>query len=286
MTSGIDAAGGIPGHIRKAFKSIDRFLPVVDIVIELLDSRMPFSSRIQGLVARLEKTSLLVFGKADLAEPRKTKEWMTWFENHGQPCATFRTDDPQSGKALVEKIRTMAKETISPTRKVRRMMIVGIPNVGKSTLINVLAGRKAARVANLPGVTRNIQWIKLPGELELLDLPGILDFSLLRRGNVLRLINTLPGPDDDPIESAGLLAKLLKEAGLSQHIPHLATTVGLESFLEAYSKELNFIGKGSTPDLRRAALDVLKKFQKGVFGPLTLETPDMLESLENKALPA
>jgi ribosome biogenesis GTPase A len=268
--------GELPGHIRKAFRSIERFVPVVDIIIELLDARMPLSGRINGLTARLGKTPLVVLGKADLADPVKTKAWENWFMNQGIACISFNCHSAGSCKRILAKVQDMVLESDSRIgRSVRRAMIIGIPNVGKSTLINTLAGRKAARVANIPGVTRSIQWIKLTGKLELLDLPGILDFSLLRKGNLLRLINTIPGPNEDPLELVGQLFTLLREKNLLTSLPGLAgAEKGVTSFLESYGRAKNFVVRGGDPDIRRAALDVIKRFQDGLFGSVTLEMPE------------
>ena len=168
----------IPGHIRKAFKSVDQYLPVVDVIVELVDARMPNGSRLKDFVKRLGKTSVIALAKSDLADEGETRRWLERFRNEGQACLAVDCRNRSSVKNLAEMIRnaafTLKPGQKAPLRKVRRVMIIGVPNVGKSTLINSLAGRSAARAANMPGVTRSIQWIKLPGELELLDLPVFL----------------------------------------------------------------------------------------------------------------
>jgi len=272
-------AAELPGHIKKAFRSIERFLPVVDFLIELLDARMPSASRIHGLVDRLGKPSVVVLGKADLADPAETRAWCELYQRQGLVCLPLNAKDHGSIKKLAQKIRAFAA-TLSRgprTRTLRRMMVVGIPNVGKSTLINALAGRKAARVANLPGVTRNIQWVKLEGDLELLDLPGILDFSAARRSDILRLINCMPGVDDDPGTLADRLYQLLQQDGrVAKLLPGLPAVRTVEEFLAAYAQDRRFLGAGGHPDHRRAALDFVKRFQNGSFGGITLESPTRL----------
>jgi ribosome biogenesis GTPase A len=182
-------------------------------------------------------------------------------------------NDRREIKRLLTLLREMPLKRRSQTgRKFRRIMVVGIPNVGKSSLINVLAGRHAARTANVPGVTRNIQWIKLPGEIELLDLPGILDFALLRRGDLLRLINTIPGPEEDPERQAGVLIEALCRTGASACVPGLAEGRSRPGdFLLEYARSRNFLGRGGCPDVERGSRDFLKRFQQGGFGRITLE---------------
>ncbi|MBF0409210.1 MAG: ribosome biogenesis GTPase YlqF [Candidatus Riflebacteria bacterium] len=282
-------AQDLPGHIRKAFKSIERFLPVVDLIIELLDARMPFSSRLNGLVDRLKKKSLLVLGKADLADPSETDRWCHYFSSNGTPAVALEAKNPDSVKDLRDLVRKITS-SISETRgnKARRVMVIGIPNVGKSTLINALCKRHSARVANLPGVTRNIQWIKILEDMELLDLPGILDFALLKRGKLLRLINTLPGREMDPVDTAGSLFDLLVQTGNSEILKEyflppedFKNSPKFDTFLNVYSEKMNFLAKLGVADTRRGATDFIKRFQNASFGRVTLERIEDIEKAED-----
>jgi len=267
----------LPGHILKAFRSIERFIPVVDLIIELVDARLPQASRIEGLVRKLDKPSLIVLGKADLADPEATRTWIEHHERVGQPALALNAKQAASVKQLSSRIRQVATAVSTRLSKCRRLMVIGIPNVGKSTLINALAGRKAARVANLPGVTRSIQWVKLHGELELLDLPGVLDFRLLRQGEILRLINTLPGQTEDIEQDAVHLLDTLRRCGKAALVPDFSHNTGsTRDFLPLYAAAMNFRIGGGAPDLNRAATDLIKRFQSGGFGRVTLETPDAL----------
>ncbi|MBF0545840.1 MAG: 50S ribosome-binding GTPase [Candidatus Riflebacteria bacterium] len=263
----------LPGHIKKAFRSIERFLPVVDLIIELLDARMPFSSRLDGFVKKLGKASILILGKADLADPNETRKWQDYFKSHEEIALQLNAKNPSSVKSLKEDIKNLViKSPKSSFNKTKRIMVIGIPNVGKSTLINALSGRKAARVANLPGVTKSIQWVKILGEMELLDLPGILDFGLLKRGEILRMINTLPGKDDDPLLTAKNLFDVSMQGGYGKIFSeYLTDSSDFEKFIEKYSEKMNFLGKQGVVDCRRGSIDFVKRFQSAGLGKITLE---------------
>lgn len=269
----------IPGHIKKAFKSIDRFLPVVDVIVELVDARMPEGSRLAGYTDRLGKQTVIVLGKSDLADKKETRKWVDRYKSEGHICVALDARKKSSVKKLAEIVKKSAFSDSggkkAPDRKVRRAMIIGIPNVGKSTLINTLAGRKAARSANIPGLTRDVQWIKLAGKLELLDLPGVLDYRLLGRGNILKLINTIPGKDQECFEQAVLLCKILVASKYESCIPGLAEAQGkFDTFLDEYAQKMNFVIRGGEPDLQRAAANLIKRFQSGKFGQVTIEVAD------------
>ena len=269
----------LPGHIRKAFKSVERYLPVVDVIVELVDSRMPNGSRLKDFVGKLGKVSVIALSKSDLANQNSTKGWIEKYKKEGFSCVALDCRDRNSVKNLSKIIRNAVAKTSEgknvPMRKVRRVMIIGIPNVGKSTLINSLAGRAAARAANMPGVTRSVQWIKISGELELLDLPGILDYGLLRRGDLLKLINTIPGRDDDTYTKAKNLCRILYLTGNEHIIPDYGLyNHNFDKFISEYARKMNFVIKGGNPDLQRATNDIVKRFQNGGFGRVTLESPD------------
>ncbi|MFJ8261556.1 ribosome biogenesis GTPase YlqF [Rummeliibacillus sp. NPDC094406] len=170
-----------PGHMAKARRQVTENLKFVDIIFELIDARLPMSSRNPMLDEVIhQKTRLLILNKADMADEAQTKKWIAFFEQQGHKAIAINSLD---GKGL-KQVTKAAQELLADkwermkakglkTRAIRAM-IVGIPNVGKSTLINRLAKKNVAKTGNMPGVTRSQQWIKVGKELELLDTPGIL----------------------------------------------------------------------------------------------------------------
>lgn len=170
-----------PGHMAKARRQVTENLKLVDIVFELIDARLPMSSRNPMLDDIIhQKKRLLILNKADMADETQTKRWIQFFEEKGHKAVAVNSLDSKGLKrvtkaaedVLAEKWNRMRKKGLKP--RAIRAMIVGIPNVGKSTMINRLAKKNIARTGNMPGVTKSQQWIKVGKELELLDTPGIL----------------------------------------------------------------------------------------------------------------
>ena len=170
-----------PGHMAKARRQVTEKLKLVDIIFELIDARLPLSSRnpmIDEVIG--QKTRLLILNKADMADDHQTKKWIRYFEERGHRAVAINSFEGKglqlvttaAKELLAEKWERMASRGIKP--RAIRAMIVGIPNVGKSTLINRLAKKNLAKTGNMPGVTKAQQWIKVEKELELLDTPGIL----------------------------------------------------------------------------------------------------------------
>ena len=170
-----------PGHMAKAKREVSEKLKFVDIVFELVDARLPLSSRNPLLNQILQqKPRIMLLNKADLADPKQTKQWIEYFKAQGILALAINAQENQGVKqilplakeALAEKIARDKARGLKP--RAIRAMIIGIPNVGKSTLLNRLVGKKIAQTGNKPGVTKGQQWLKLGNELELLDTPGIL----------------------------------------------------------------------------------------------------------------
>ncbi|MDN6162048.1 MAG: ribosome biogenesis GTPase YlqF [Atopostipes sp.] len=170
-----------PGHMAKAVRQLKEKLPLVDIVFELVDARIPEASRNPVLKEIIEgKPSILILMKPDLADPQITRQWIEYYEEHGMKAVTFNgkshRDIPKIIEAAEEVLsdQTAKRESKGLKERAMRAVSIGVPNVGKSTLINRFAGKNIARTGNRPGMTQAQQWIKYKKEIELLDIPGIL----------------------------------------------------------------------------------------------------------------
>ena len=204
-----------PGHMAKAHRMIREQLKLVDVVIELLDARLPHSSAnpvIESIIAG--KPRVVALNKADLAEPEWTEKWMTAFRNKGCPVIGLETLSGAGSKQLINRVEAAAKDKLAglAAKGIRpravRAMILGIPNVGKSSLINRLLGTATARTGDKPGVTRGQQWLKIGKCLELLDTPGVLWPKLEDQEVAFKLAIT-GAISDDAVDLAKVVERLV-----------------------------------------------------------------------------
>lgn len=274
-----------PGHMAKAGRQVKEDLKLVDAVIEILDARIPASSRnpdINEIVGG--KPRLIILNKSDLANPVSTKRWEDFFSKTG--CLAVAVDS-MSGRGLREVPGLIQQLTapkmaslVSSGRRPRpaRCMVLGIPNVGKSFFINKLVGRRAAKAENRPGVTRGRQWIKVAGNLELMDTPGILWPKLGDSGVSFHLAVTgaIKEAVFDLNDVAGELLKWLAEnypEAIRERYKLEELPEGPEALLEAVGAKRGFFNSGGTVDTSKAAKTVLKEFRGGKLGRFTLEEP-------------
>ncbi|AQP52973.1 ribosome biogenesis GTPase YlqF [Vagococcus penaei] len=234
-----------PGHMAKARREVAEKLKLVDIVYEIVDARLPISSRNPMLDSVIQqKPRLVLLNKGDLADPVQSKEWQSYFESQGLYCMTINASQGKgvnkiiikSKEILAEKIERQKARGIKP--RAIRAMCIGIPNVGKSTLLNRLAKKNMARTGNTPGVTKGQQWLKSGGDLELLDTPGIL----------------WPKFDDELIGKKLALTGAIKDTLL--HMDDLAL-FGLSFFQEHYPNQLAERYKFTNDELQLAPVDLL-----------------------------
>lgn len=275
-----------PGHMSKARRILKENLKLVDVVIEVVDARIPYSSRnpvLEELAG--QKPLLVVLNKADLADPGLTARWETHFRNRGLKALSV---DSVRG-AGIGRITLAVKEMAGPKTvslgssgrlpRPPRCVIVGIPNVGKSFLINRLAGRKSAKTGNKPGVTRGQQWIRI-GEVDLLDTPGILwpKFDDPEVGFRLAVTGAIKEQVFDLEAVAGRLAGWLAEScpdSLKKRYGIEAPDNGsAEELLALIGKSRGLIVQGGRVDTYKAAVLLLKEFREGALGRFTLESPD------------
>ena len=275
-----------PGHMTKAQRMIEENLSLVDAVCEILDARIPYSSRNPD-IDRLagDKPRLVILNRVDLADPQMTARWRKYFESRG--LAILETD-AKSGKGVgsfapavrwLLKDKLAAYEAKGQVGRPLRVMILGIPNVGKSTFINRVAGRKAAIAGDKPGVTRGKQWIIIDQGLDLLDTPGILwpKFDSQEVGEMLAITNAIKADVLDK-ETLGanfmlrlreLYPKAIEERYKFVPDPDMN---GFE-LLEQAAKKRGFLVSRGEYDIERMANTLLGEYHDGKLGCLTLEAP-------------
>ncbi|MCR5695155.1 MAG: ribosome biogenesis GTPase YlqF [Clostridia bacterium] len=298
-----------PGHMAKARKTLEENLKLVNIVIELCDARLPYSSRnpaIDRIIGK--KPRVLVFNKADLADPVQSEYWMDYYKKQG---FTMVFTDAKAGdgvkkviaavnKAMEEKVnRSLERGRIATTLYA---MVVGIPNVGKSSFVNKVAGKAAAKTGDRPGVTREKQWLSMGEDIYLLDTPGLLWPRIDNQFAAMRLAAS-GAVKDEVVDTGELCAFLLTfidshypgalEARYGIRIPETEefedtgyvteTILGAErlakglAILEACGKARGCLVKGGSVDLGRAAALVLDDYRAGKIGKISLDFPEVLD---------
>ena len=276
-----------PGHMTKAQRMIGESMRLVDAVCELLDARIPSASRNPD-VERLtgDKPHLLILNRTDLADPAITALWRSHFRAQGY---TVLETDARSGtgvKQFSAAVREVLKDKISVLEekgqgsRPLRVMILGIPNVGKSTFINQLAGRRAAAAGDKPGVTRGKQWIAVEGGLELLDTPGILwpKFDSQEVGEALALTNAIKADVIDRTALAANFMLRLREIYPGKIEERYKFTPDPEKngyeLLEDAGRKRGFLVSGGEINFERTAKMLLDEFRSGAIGKITLERPE------------
>lgn len=274
-----------PGHMTKTRRQIEADLKLVDAVCEIVDARIPVSSRNPDIDTICgTKPRIIVLNRMDLADPVATKKWSQWFQSRGMAvistdCKTKRGISdftPAARRACAEKLqRDAAKGMNRPLR----VMVVGIPNVGKSTLINQISGRKGAKAENRPGVTRGKQWVTVDNGLQLLDTPGILwpKFEDPEVGMMLAFTGAVKEGVIDIEELACRLMELLLKyypETLSERykVEAPAETPGYE-LLEMAGRKRGYLLSGGEIHTERMAKVLLDEFRSGKLGKFTLEMP-------------
>ena len=273
-----------PGHMTKAKRMMQENIKLIDLVIELVDARIPVSSRNPDIdELGKNKSRLILLNKADLAEDKWNDAWAEYFREKGFFVVKVNSKKGGGLKSIQGVIQEACKEKMERDRKRGilnrpvRAMVVGIPNVGKSTFINALAGKACAKTGNKPGVTKGKQWIRLNKQVELLDTPGILwpKFEDQEVGLRLAFIGSIK---DEILNTEELAAELIKF--LNANYPGvLEEKYGVEPSDDAYvllagiARSRNCFLKGSELDTEKAALLLLDDFRNGKLGRLTLEYP-------------
>jgi ribosome biogenesis GTPase A len=275
-----------PGHMAKTRRLLSENLKLIDVVIELLDARIPKSSKNPEIDTIINnKARVVILNKSDLADSQVLTEWVKWYKHKGSPVIPVDSIKGTGIKQLKDALKFLMKERIERDRQRGRIfrpirtMIVGIPNVGKSALINKIAGKAVAVTGDRPGVTRSKQWIRINPEIELLDTPGILwpkfDDPVVARN--LAYTGAIKDEIMDVVELSALLAKELSLSYKTQFEKRykLTDTDSMTGYqlLEAAGRKRGCILSGGEIDYNRIAVILLDEFRGGKIGRISLERP-------------
>lgn len=277
-----------PGHMAKTRRLIEENLKMIDVVVEILDSRIPYSGRnpyFNDIIKN--KPRLIVMNKADLSDKELTVKWIEWYKNQGITVIPISCATGQGINKITSEARALIQDKIDRDKEKGRtrtlkIMMVGIPNVGKSSLINRLVGKAAAQTGDRPGVTKGKQWIRIKGDVELLDTPGILAPKFEDQEIAKKLAYS--GAIKDEIMDTELLAYSLCSFLAKNYAEMLCARYKLDSvdglegyeILEKIGKKRGFVVSGGEIDTERAANMLLDELRGAKIGKITLESPDEL----------
>ncbi len=282
MENSVNPINWYPGHMAKTKRLLAEQIRKIDLVLELCDARLPHSSR-NPVLRQLasQKKRIVLLNKADLADPEETAKWLQIIRQDGTEAYAISSVKLNS-KELIQMIRKATKESIDKAlqrgiRKTVKVMILGVPNVGKSTLINSLRGKGVARTGDRPGVTKSNQWIQISPYLELMDTPGML-WPRLDDQEAARKLCYIGSIKDDIADPYLLALSLLEEleeccpAAVTGRFHTESAELKGEELMDAVCKGRRWLLKGNEYDYDRAARIVLDEFRSGKLGRITLET--------------
>ena len=271
-----------PGHMAKARRQLIENLKLIDVVVEIVDARAPRATRNPDFDDLFkEKKRVVLLNKSDLASPSETKSWIAAYKAQDISAIEFVATNSAKKKAALDLIQKAAEEKIQKSlekgiKKTVRVMVVGIPNVGKSTFINRIAGTNRALVGDKPGVTKGQQWVKITPYLELMDTPGLL-WPKLEDPQLARHVAYIGSIKDDIMDTEELAALLLSDLmkvcpdELIARYKKLERDMTPEELLEGVCRSRGFMMGGGNFDTERAAKIVLDEFRGGKIARVTLD---------------
>ena len=279
-----------PGHMTKTKRLIAENLKLIDIVIELVDARAPFSSKNPDIdVLANNKPKIVIMNKIDLANSEITNQWTKWYENQGARVVQVNSINGSGVSKVIQVAQELMKDKIEADRKRGRInrpiraMIVGIPNVGKSTFINKLVGKSSAKTGDRPGVTRGKQWIRIRKGFEMLDTPGIL-WPKFEDQQVALNLGFIGAIKDDILDvvtlSYALIAHLNKiepDAIKNRYKVEIAPKESSDMIFDKIARKRGFIISGGEIDDLRTAQILLDEFRGGKLGYISVESPENIE---------
>ena len=270
-----------PGHMAKTKREIKEKIDLIDIVFEVIDARIPYSSKnkdIDDIVKN--KPRVIIMTKIDLCDINKTNKWVKYYENMGYIVITMDLVNNPNMKIIFDKIKPIIDEInnkrISKGLKIRRarVLVVGVPNVGKSTLINRLVGKKSTNVGNKPGVTKNLEWIRINDKLELLDTPGIL-WPRLDDYDIAHNLASMTAIKEEVLDSEDIAIYIIKKM-LNDYSENIINRYNITEkddilvILDQIGKKIGAIRNNET-DYDRVYLKVIKDLQDGYLGRVTFD---------------
>ena len=275
-----------PGHMRKAESQLSSYVKLVDLIVEVVDARAPMASQNPTLSSLFSgKKRILLLSKSDWADPEVTKKWLEHFQKEGTAATAGNLKEGKIVNLLKQCSAPLIAEKRAKEQKLGmksqplRLMVVGVPNVGKSTFINAFKGKGKAKVGNIAGYTRSEQWIRVSPEFLLLDTPGILPMNYAdgRKAVILALLGTMRENVLPTEDLADALYGYLKE----RYPDALQKRFGIAGIRETpFDEALSFIAnkrgllEGGVPSPSRAAYLLFKEFKDGLLGPYSLEEPN------------
>ena len=280
-----------PGHMAKAKRLLADQIARTDLIVELCDARLPFSSRNPDLEKMIgNRNHILFLNKADLADPAVTEQWLKYFRAQGIPAWAITANNNRA-KESIRRINEATADIVKKyadrgVRKGMKVMVIGVPNVGKSTYINHLHGSGITQTGDRPGVTKANQWVKIGPYLDLMDSPGLL-WPRLDDQTAARRLCYIGSVKDDVVDLAMLTIHLLqdllavKPESVAERFHLTDPTVRGADLLDAVCRGRGFLLKGGVPDYDRCCSVVLDEFRAGKLGRITLETPETGEPDNN-----
>ncbi|ADL07833.1 ribosome biogenesis GTPase YlqF [Thermosediminibacter oceani] len=263
-----------PGHMAKTRRIIKENLRLVDVVLEIVDARAPKSTHIPDIHDLIgSKKLLIIMNKADLADEKTTERWVSFFADNGMDSLSVDS----RRRVGFKKLNEFAKELSGKIKRPLRGIVVGVPNVGKSSFINQIAGRKGAKTGNKPGITRGKMWLKAGDKFELLDTPGILWPKIEEEAVGLKLAflgcikEELLNVEEISLKLIGFLMRRFPETLVNRY--GVNSSENPPVILEQIAKNRGFMAAGGKADTFRAAKTLLKEFQEGKLGRISLEEP-------------
>ncbi len=271
-----------PGHMTKTFRLIEQDLKIVDVIIYVLDSRAPYSSVNPKLSSMTQnKPIIYVLNKADLVQEQELKKWLAHFTTDNSLAIALDSTMTNSTRALVPLIKKLLEEKIAKAKakninKIIRTMVVGVPNTGKSTLVNNLCGKARTKTGNKPGVTRGKQWVTIDNGIEVLDMPGTL-WPSFEDKTIAQHLAYLGSIKDDVLNIEELafdfIAEFRKGEGDIFEQRYGVVTTGKETIeiFDEICEAKKCMLKGNEPDYERCARMIIDDFRKGRFGKIILD---------------